>query len=48
VYVSHLRKLLGRDRVVTKAPGYVLHVDEDELDVDRFRRLAERADSLRR
>lgn len=42
VYVSHLRKLLGRDRVVTKAPGYVLHVDEDELDVDRFRRLAER------
>jgi DNA-binding SARP family transcriptional activator len=42
VYVSQLRKLLGHDRVVTKTPGYVLNVDEDELDVDRFRRLAER------
>ncbi len=39
VYVSQLRKLLGRERLQTKAPGYVLRVDPDELDVERFRRL---------
>jgi DNA-binding SARP family transcriptional activator len=39
VYVSHLRKLLGRERVETRAPGYLLRVEPDELDLDRFRRL---------
>src|SRR5712691_310979 len=38
--VSHLRKELGDGRLVTRDPGYVLRVDEDELDVQRFERLA--------
>jgi DNA-binding SARP family transcriptional activator len=41
VYVSQLRKLLGKDRLETKPPGYRLHVDEGELDLDRFRGLVE-------
>jgi DNA-binding SARP family transcriptional activator/class 3 adenylate cyclase/tetratricopeptide (TPR) repeat protein len=41
VYVSHARKLLGRERLETKPAGYVLHVDEGELDVSRFVSLAE-------
>src|SRR5919197_2097966 len=41
VYVSQLRKTLGRDRVLTKAPGYLLSVKEGELDLDRFRALVE-------
>src|SRR6266496_5786278 len=39
VYVSHLRKLLGNDRLLTRAPGYVLRADADELDLIRFERL---------
>ena len=39
VYVSQLRKVLGRDRVETRSPGYVLHVEPDEIDVERFQRL---------
>ncbi|MDQ3865516.1 MAG: AAA family ATPase, partial [Actinomycetota bacterium] len=39
VYVSQLRKLLGRERLETKARGYRLRVERDELDADRFRRL---------
>jgi eukaryotic-like serine/threonine-protein kinase len=41
VHVSQLRKLLGRERLVTRAPGYVLRVEDDELDVQRFQRLVE-------
>jgi DNA-binding SARP family transcriptional activator len=41
VYISQLRKQLGKDRVQTKAPGYVLRVEPDELDLARFRRLQE-------
>ena len=44
VYVSHLRKAIGDDRVLTRAPGYVLRVDPDELDVTRFQRLREQAE----
>jgi len=40
VYVSQLRKAIGADRVVTKAPGYSLRVEEGELDLDRFEQLA--------
>jgi predicted ATPase/DNA-binding SARP family transcriptional activator len=40
VYVSQLRKLLGRERLETKAPGYRLRVQEGELDLERFRRLS--------
>src|SRR5437762_3658662 len=32
VYVSQLRKLLGKERLVTKAPGYLLRAEADELD----------------
>jgi DNA-binding SARP family transcriptional activator len=39
VYVSKLRKLLGKERLETKAPGYLLHVDPTELDLARFRQL---------
>jgi DNA-binding SARP family transcriptional activator/tetratricopeptide (TPR) repeat protein len=41
VYVSQLRKALGKDRVQTQAPGYRLRVEEDELDLARFQRLVE-------
>src|SRR5438445_12065908 len=39
VHVSHLRKALGRDRIVTEAPGYLVRVEPDELDLERFERL---------
>jgi DNA-binding SARP family transcriptional activator len=41
VYVSGLRKALGKERLETKPPGYRLRVQEDELDLARFQRLAE-------
>ena len=43
VHVSQLRKLLGRDRIVTRAPGYLLRVELGELDLDRFERLVSEA-----
>jgi DNA-binding SARP family transcriptional activator len=45
VYVSQLRKVIGDDRVLTRAPGYALRVDPDELDVTRFQRLREQAET---
>jgi DNA-binding SARP family transcriptional activator len=39
VYVSQLRKAIGADRVLTKAPGYSLRVEDGELDLDRFEQL---------
>jgi DNA-binding SARP family transcriptional activator len=39
VYVSRLRKDLGDGRLVTRAPGYALHVDRSELDLARFEQL---------
>ena len=46
VRVSQLRKALGpaADRLETRAPGYVLLVGQNELDLDRFSRLVEEAD----
>ena len=38
-YVSQLRKAIGADRVLTKPPGYSLHVEDGELDLDGFERL---------
>jgi DNA-binding SARP family transcriptional activator len=40
VYVSQLRKAIGADRVLTKPPGYALRIDDGELDLDVFERLA--------
>jgi DNA-binding SARP family transcriptional activator len=37
--LSQLRKALGPDTVVTKAPGYLLRVEPDQIDVARFERL---------
>jgi DNA-binding SARP family transcriptional activator/tetratricopeptide (TPR) repeat protein len=45
VYVSQLRKALGRERIVTREPGYVLRIDEAELDIERFERLVEEGKS---
>jgi DNA-binding SARP family transcriptional activator len=39
VYVSKLRKRLGSTRIVTRAPGYVLELEAEELDLHRFERL---------
>src|SRR4029453_4939957 len=39
VYVSNLRKQLGRDRIMTKAPGYAIQVQPGERDLERFERL---------
>lgn len=37
--ISQLRKLLGPDILVTRAPGYVLKIDPECLDLARFERL---------
>src|SRR5438876_3240016 len=46
VRVSQLRKALGgaAERLETKAPGYLLRVGPEELDLDRFTRLLDHAD----
>ena len=36
VYISHLRKALGRERVITRSPGYQLTVADDEFDLRLF------------
>src|SRR6478672_2843136 len=41
VYVSQLRRDLKNDRVQTRAPGYLVCVEEDEFDLARFQRLVE-------
>ncbi len=43
VYVSQLRKALGRDVIVTKAPGYLIRVGPEELDLERFESLVDDA-----
>jgi predicted ATPase/DNA-binding SARP family transcriptional activator len=39
VLVSQLRKAIGKERLETRAPGYRLGLDPDELDLERFQRL---------
>jgi predicted ATPase/DNA-binding SARP family transcriptional activator len=41
VYISQLRKLLGRDRLLTQAPGYLVRVEADELYLERFQHLSD-------
>jgi len=43
VYVSRLRKALGRDVLRTRGRGYLLRVRPGELDLHRFQDLVERA-----
>jgi DNA-binding SARP family transcriptional activator len=45
-YVSHLRRLVGRDTVLTRAPGYLAAVDADDLDLLRLPRLVEQGARL--
>jgi len=39
VYVSQLRKALGRDLILTQPPGYLVRVSDGELDLHRFEQL---------
>ena len=41
VHVHSLRQVLGADRIVTRPPGYLIRVEDDELDLRRFERLVE-------
>jgi DNA-binding SARP family transcriptional activator len=43
VYVSHLRKALGEGILLTRAPGYLLQIEPDALDIRHFERLLEEA-----
>jgi DNA-binding SARP family transcriptional activator len=47
VYVSQLRKIVG-DRVSREGGAYRLRTDPDELDAERFERLAEEGDAALR
>jgi branched-chain amino acid transport system substrate-binding protein len=44
VYVSRLRKAVGPDRIETTPTGYRIHLEAEELDLDRFERLAKRGE----
>ena len=45
--VSELRKALGPDVLHTRAPGYVLDVDPELVDLHRFQRLVARAGEIK-
>jgi YVTN family beta-propeller protein len=45
-YVSRLRSQLGANRIERKAPGYLLRLAPDELDVARFEHLLEQGRAL--
>lgn len=42
--VSELRKVLGAAAIETRSPGYLLHVEPEHLDLDRFERATYDAD----
>ena len=46
VNVSRLRKALPPDVLTTRAPGYVVRVEPEQLDLHRFERLADEGRSL--
>ena len=43
VYVSQLRRILGKGHLQTKTPGYVFKVESNELDLHRFEELLDQA-----
>ena len=43
LYVSRLRKSLGDDALTTRSPGYVLPVEPEQLDAQRFAHIYEEA-----
>jgi DNA-binding SARP family transcriptional activator len=46
VNVSRLRKALPQDVLTTRSPGYLVRVEPDELDLQRFERLVDEGRSL--
>ena len=46
VNLSRIRKALPHDVVETRSPGYILHVEPDALDLDRFERLVNEGRAL--
>src|SRR5260221_8757799 len=42
-YVSQLRKLLGDSVILTRAPGYVLDIEPEQVDALQFERLRREA-----
>jgi predicted ATPase/DNA-binding SARP family transcriptional activator len=46
VHVHSLRKALGADRIVTRAPGYLLRVENGDVDAERFERLVAEGEGL--
>ena len=47
VHVHALRGALGADRILTRPPGYLLRVEEGELDAQRFEQLVAAHDPRR-
>ena len=47
VHVSRLRKALPQDVLTTRAPGYLIRVEPDDLDLHQFERLVNEARGLR-
>ena len=45
-FVSHLRKVLGADVLVTRPPGYLLRIGPEQLDLGRFKTLVDAAKEL--
>lgn len=45
-HAGRLRRVLGEGLVHTTSTGYVIHVQPDQLDLTRFRRLTEQADRV--
>jgi DNA-binding SARP family transcriptional activator len=45
-FVSQLRKIVGGDLLTTTPPGYRLEIAPEQLDLERFRRLVEKARPL--
>ena len=43
VYVSQLRRSLGRDLIATRPPGYLIQIDQGLLDLQRFQLLVSEA-----
>ncbi len=43
VHVSQLRKIVGREAIVTRSPGYMIRVGAGELDLERFEHLVDAA-----
>jgi predicted ATPase/DNA-binding SARP family transcriptional activator len=46
VHVHSLRKVLGADRIATRPPGYLLRMDDDDVDAVLFARLVAEGEQL--